>query len=133
MNLNCHRILFVDDDPDDLEFYGESMKTIDPSLVIHEARSGVMALQYLDEAKKNKSLPSLIVLDVNMPLMGGKETLAAIKKDKGLVHIPVVIFSTASTPHEKEYFEDHQVQFFTKPCSLSEMQLIAEKLLDYCS
>ena len=109
------------------------MKMIEPSLVIHEARSGVKALQYLDEAKKNRTLPSLIVLDVNMPLMGGKETLVAIKNDDSLVHIPVVIFSTASTPHEKEFFEEHQVEFFTKPCSLSEMQLIAEKLLNYCS
>jgi CheY-like chemotaxis protein len=127
-----HTILLIDDDPDDLEFYGESIRTVKPALVIKEARSGQKALEYLGYAKKTNSLPCLIVLDVNMPVMSGRETLLEIKKDKDLLTIPIVIFSTASAPREKEYFANYEIEFFTKPCSLSEMQLIAHQLLRYC-
>jgi CheY-like chemotaxis protein len=126
-------ILFVDDDPDDLEFYGESMRNIHADISIREARSGLKALEYLALAKQHRQLPCLIVLDVNMPNMGGKETLLEIKKDNELQNIPVVIFSTASNPREKEYFTDFQVDFYTKPCTFSEMQDIAKKLLSYCA
>ncbi len=125
-------ILFVDDDPDDLEFYGESMRNIHPTVIIEEARSGLKAMEYLHVAKEKKLLPCLIVLDVNMPVMGGKETLLEIKKDRLLTHIPIVIFSTASHPREKAYFNDFNVDFYTKPSTFSEMQLIAHKLMSYC-
>ena len=126
------KILFIDDDPDDLEMYSESMRNADASVIIEEASSGIDALEYLNKAKVYNNLPSLIVLDINMPVMGGKETLVEIKKDKVLQNIPVVIFSTASSPREKEYFEDYNVDFFTKPCSFSEMKEVAQKLLSYC-
>lgn len=132
MNLLSNTILLVDDDPDDLEFYGESMRHVKPSLVIREANSGIKALEYLNKAKSEHALPCLIILDVNMPMMSGRETLLEIKKDKDLVSIPIVIFSTASSPREKQYFTDYEIEFFTKPCSLSEMQLLARKLLRYC-
>jgi CheY-like chemotaxis protein len=127
------KILFIDDDPDDLEMYSESMRNADASVIIEEANSGIEALEYLRKAKVYNSLPTLIVLDVNMPMMGGKETLEEIKKDKDLQNIPIVIFSTASSPKEKECFEDYNVDFYTKPCSFSEMKEVAEKLLSYCA
>jgi CheY-like chemotaxis protein len=133
MHLLKNTILFVDDDPDDLEFYGESLRTVEPSIRIAEARTGNHAMEYLKKAKEDKVLPCLIVLDVNMPRMGGKETLEEIKKDEDLLSIPVVIFSTASSPEEKEYFENHQVKFLTKPCSYSEMEVVAKLLLSYCA
>ena len=132
MRFLSNKILFVDDDPDDLEFYGESMRQVQPDLIIEECRSGMKALEYLLNAKTNGGLPCLIVLDVNMPVMSGKETLLAIKKDPDLFNIPVVIFSTTSSPREKEYFSEYEVEFFTKPCSFSEMEIIAKKLLSYC-
>ncbi|MFL5772479.1 MAG: response regulator [Flavisolibacter sp.] len=126
-------ILFVDDDPDDLEFYGESMMNAHAGLLIREARSGILALEYLRKAKEADELPCLIVLDVNMPVMSGKDTLLEIKKDKVLAEIPVVIFSTASNPREKEYFNEHEVAFFTKPCTFSEMESMTKQLLNYCA
>jgi CheY-like chemotaxis protein len=126
-------ILFVDDDPDDLEFYGESMRAENPGLWIREARSGLQAMEYLRLAKEAGELPCLIVLDVNMPIMSGKDTLMEIRKDKVLDDIPVVIFSTASNPREKEYFNNHEVDFYTKPCTISEMQSVAKQLLNYCA
>jgi CheY-like chemotaxis protein len=133
MQILKNKILFVDDDPDDLEFYGEGMRAADPEMSIDEVRSGIQALDYLDRARRSNSLPCLIVLDVNMPLMSGKETLQQIKKDKDLADIPVVIFSTASNPKEKESFEDYEVAFFTKPSSFFEMQVVAKQLLGFAS
>jgi CheY-like chemotaxis protein len=132
MEIIHNKILFVDDDPDDLEFYGESMKVVDPGLQVAEARSGMKALEYLEQMKQQNALPSLIILDINMPVMSGKETLVHIRQDEELSSIPVVIFSTASNPNEKHFFEGHEVEFFTKPCTLAEMQQVAKKLLSYC-
>jgi CheY-like chemotaxis protein len=126
------KILFVDDDPDDLEFYGESMLKVLPELQIVEMPNGIKALEYLRQINDKILLPCLIVLDVNMPLMSGKETLSEIRKIHGLESIPVVIFSTASNPAEKDFFKKFEVEFFTKPSSFSEMQVIAQKLVGYC-
>jgi CheY-like chemotaxis protein len=133
MNQSTLKILFVDDDPDDLEFYGEGIRNIDPEVSIIEARSGLKALEYLHQAKQEGDLPSLIVLDINMPVMSGKETLLEIKKDEALATIPIVIFSTASSPKEKQTFEAFEVSYFTKPSCFSDMQMIARKLLSHSS
>jgi len=125
-------ILLIDDDPDDLEFYGESIRLVQPALVIEEASSGIKALEYLARAKRRNRLPCLIVLDVNMPVMSGRETLLAIRRDKDLHSIPIVIFSTASSQREKEYFADFEIEFFTKPSSMSEMEVIARQFLRFC-
>lgn len=132
MNPQTNTILLIDDDPDDREFYGESIRTALPALTIEEACSGIKALEYLGRAKETKALPCLIVLDVNMPMMSGRETLMEIKKDRDLYTIPIVIFSTASSPREKEYFADLEIEFFTKPSSLAEMERIALELRRYC-
>lgn len=132
MNM-AHKILFIDDDPDDLEFYTDSLRQVDPRIQVDEARTGITALEYLSKAKSANSLPCLIVLDINMPRMGGRETLEEIRKDDILEHIPIVIFSTAGSPKEREYFEGYNVAYFTKPNSFTEMKLIAEKLLRYCA
>ncbi len=103
MNPQTNTILLIDDDPDDLEFYGDSIRTALPALTIEEVRSGIKALEYLGLAKEKRALPCLIVLDVNMPIMSGRETLMEIKKDKDLYTIPIVIFSTASSPSREAW------------------------------
>lgn len=123
-----HSVLFIDDDPDDLEFYGECFLNVYPHIHVEEARNGLRAMEYLRQAKKNRQLPNLIVLDINMPLLGGRETLQEIKDDEELASIPVVIFSTASSPAEKAYFEQRGVQYFIKPSSLADMQRLAKQI-----
>jgi CheY-like chemotaxis protein len=128
-----HRIvLCVDDDPDDQILVKETIKELNPSLEVASALNGVEALQYLDGAKERGELPSLVILDINMPLMDGKQTLTLIKKDPALSGLPVVMFTTSSSPLDKLFCEKHGVKFVTKPIKQVELYETVKLLLSFC-
>ena len=87
-------VLLIDDDPDDLELLQEALRSIDQRHELLEARDGEEGLTRLHALKNKDELPCLIVLDLNMPKMDGKQTFMAIKSDQQLARIPVVIFSS---------------------------------------
>jgi CheY-like chemotaxis protein len=132
MNTIPASILFVDDDPDDLEYYGEAIRKQSPLVSIIEKPDGIQALAYLQQAKADGSLPCLIVMDFNMPLLNGRETFEQIKNDEVLARIPIVIFSTATSHIDEAYFKENGIENFRKPSNGKEMELIAQHLLTYC-
>ena len=71
--------LCVDDDEDDLFFIKEIIHSQGHSFEIKEARNGLDALNFLQESLQKGELPCLIVMDMNMPRMDGKQTIAKIK------------------------------------------------------
>lgn len=93
------KYLIVDDDADDIDFFCEAVHEIFTDAVCSVARDGEEALGLLRQ--KSGPLPDFIFLDMNMPRMDGKACLAELKKDDGLKHIPVVIYSTSSHPRDK--------------------------------
>jgi CheY-like chemotaxis protein len=132
MNTIPAKILFVDDDPDDLEYYGEAIRKQSPGINIEEMHDGVQALTYLKQAKADGSLPCLIVMDFNMPLLNGREVFEQIKNDEVLARVPIVIFSTATSHIDEAYFKENGIENFRKPSNAREMELIAQQLLKYC-
>jgi CheY-like chemotaxis protein len=132
MNTIPAKILFVDDDPDDLEYYGEAIRKQSPMIHIEERPDGIQALEYLRLAKADGKLPCLIVMDFNMPLLNGRETFEQIKNDEVLSRIPIVIFSTATSHIDEAYFKENGIENFRKPSNGKEMELIALQLLKYC-
>jgi CheY-like chemotaxis protein len=132
MNTIPAKILFVDDDPDDLEYYGEAIRKQSPTIHIDERSDGIQALEYLRVAKADGKLPCLIVMDFNMPLLNGRETFEQIKNDEELARIPIVIFSTATSHIDEAYFKENGIENFRKPSNGKEMELIALQLLKYC-
>lgn len=86
------KILLVDDDEDDREFFILVLGNIDPSLICETAENGKIAIQVLE---KNE-LPDIIFLDLNMPVMNGTQFLTQIKQHELFKHIPVIILSTSS-------------------------------------
>lgn len=125
-------VLCVDDDIDDREVVCITIEEIDPSLRVVHAADGVEALGYLSKAKQDNSLPCLVILDINMPRMDGKQTLAEIKKDNQLREVPVVIFSTSNNPEDKMYCERFGVELITKPSTMHTMQNEVKRLLEPC-
>lgn len=131
---NSHKIiLYVDDDADDREMLSSAFKKISPSINVVEAENGLAALKYLDEAKKNGHLPCLIVLDINMPVLDGRQTFHRIREDSFLEKVPVVVFTSSSNPNDKSFFERHGVGLITKPSSISYLRTIAENMIRNCS
>ncbi|HEX8039813.1 MAG TPA: response regulator, partial [Chryseosolibacter sp.] len=74
-------ILYVDDDPEDIEIFHDAVRTVDPSVEYITATSGGEALKFLNTTQ---SLPDYVVLDINMPRMDGKLCLLEIRKDPRL-------------------------------------------------
>lgn len=124
-----HTILCVDDDQDDLHLLQKAIRTIDPIYTIEEAYNGVEALALLAKMKGEGKLPALIVLDINMPKMDGRETFLSIKNDEHLADIPVVILSTSSSVLDRIFFHKKNVEYITKPIHFDTLLSIAEKLL----
>lgn len=110
-------ILLVDDDEDDRDFFLSVLLLIDNSLTCHTASNGSIALAQLTAASE---LPDLIFLDLNMPVMNGKQFLVEVKKHERLKDIPVIILSTSSdqsTINETALLG--AADFLTKPNKLS--------------
>ena len=80
MALNS--ILLIDDDEDDHLYFKDAINSINPCLTIDTATNGKDAF---DRLKESKTLPDIIFLDLNMPVMNGYEFLVYIKKGKKIV------------------------------------------------
>ncbi len=125
-------VLCVDDDADDREMISNTIYEIDPSFKVVHAKNGIEAIEYLSKAKVAGDLPCLVILDLNMPKMDGRKTLAEIKKDEQLSILPVVVLSTSSSPVDKLYCGNYGVEFIAKPTDLLAIHYEIKKLLRYC-
>lgn len=125
-------VLCVDDDLDDRMVICEAIKDADPSLDIVQAQNGLEANQFLQQAKATGHFPCLVILDINMPLMDGKEALKEIKKDEILKTLPVVFFSTSSNPRDRSFSTEYGVEFVTKPANYHSIVTTIKELIARC-
>lgn len=95
------KILMIDDDDEDRMLMQDTFVEIGAPSVAHYEESGEKALSYLDALSKNE-LPSVIVLDLNMPRLNGTQVLRLLKSDERLKNITVIIYSTSVNYIEKE-------------------------------
>ena len=91
-------VLLVDDDNDDVELFKDAIHELSPDIVCWFAKDGEQGLKLLRE--ELLVLPDYIFLDVNMPVMDGRECLSNIKNDSRLRGIPVFMYSTTSNDKE---------------------------------
>jgi CheY-like chemotaxis protein len=117
MSNTIHKsiILYVDDDNDDCLFLRTSLEDAGNKADLICATDGEEAVQYLNSVEP-ESLPSLIVLDLNMPRWDGRKTLGYLKSQPHLATIPVIILSTSENSNEKEACEKMgAISYFQKP------------------
>lgn len=113
-------ILIVDDDAEDREFFKEALTEINPAIRCYAAKDGKDALQQLNQELVIP--PDYIFLDINMPLMNGRDCLIEIKKSTRLRHTPVVMYSTTSDTDEiKSYYALGAHDFLIKPSSFKKL------------
>lgn len=93
--MNYTSLLLVDDDADDRLLFNEALREINLPVSFEAATDGIDALRKLG---KNNNTPQLIFLDLNMPIMHGFECLKRIKANVAFQKIPVIIFTTSSSP-----------------------------------
>lgn len=128
-----HHILWADDDTDDLMLMREALSGIDHCHKIVEATNGREVLDYLNSLEHSDLYPCLIILDMNMPVLNGRETLAILKSEEKFNSIPVVIFTTSSSELDRMFCKRFGVEMFTKPDDFTGHQQTIEKLLNFCS
>jgi CheY-like chemotaxis protein len=92
-----YNLLWIENDPGDIRLFSEYFKTLESSWNLEIVRDGRKALRALEKAKKT---PDLIVLDLNVPKIGGMDLLMLIKACHGWQHIPVVIFSDSMSARD---------------------------------
>jgi CheY-like chemotaxis protein len=130
--LNRKPLIFiVDDDEDDLYFIKSAISNTIPESIIKSFLNGKQLLDHLNKLKN--VLPSFILLDLNMPVLNGKETLRQIRQNNMMSDMPVVIFSTSNNAKEKSLcFEYGASNYFCKPACIDDYNDIVLKLkLEY--
>jgi len=125
-------ILYADDDTDDRSWVSEACKILNCSLNINFVENGRQVIDYLKSQVTR--LPSLIVLDLNMPEMDGRQTLQYLKSNPDYKEIPVAIVSTSGNKIDKEVCKRLGASLYiTKPNVHAEWQSIIRQLEPFVS
>lgn len=116
-------ILLVEDNPGDIILTKEAFAEAKIKNNIHIARDGEEALLYLNRHKGYEQAvkPDLILLDLNLPKIDGREVLDNIKSDESLCHIPVVVLTSSESEQDiLETYELHANSYVVKPINLEQ-------------
>ncbi|HJW16501.1 MAG TPA: response regulator [Flavisolibacter sp.] len=124
-------ILHVDDDEDDLLVFKEALASADPGIKLFQVQRIHDAAQFIELVKQTD--PCLIVIDLNMPGIGGKELLPLLKNDPTTNKLPVVAFTTSALPSDKDYCACFGVACVTKPLYFEQMIDSIKELVGYCA
>lgn len=127
-------LLLVEDSPGDVRLTVDAFSRADPGIQIHVASDGVEALSFLEQkgVHKDAPRPDLILLDLNMPRMGGHGVLAHIKADDGLKSIPTVILTTSVAAID--IAESYRLQancYLSKPVELDEFESLVASINEF--
>lgn len=113
-------VLLVEDNDDDVVLTKRAFKQIEHNIAVTHVENGVECLKLLeDRCATKKQLPDLMLLDLNMPLMSGREVMEVISGDHRLNTMPVVALSTSTS--EQEIREMYRLQcrlYLSKPVDL---------------
>ena len=114
MKVTCKSIMLVEDDQVDTMTVRRALKELHVTNPLQHVENGEEALNFLRNPANSQ--PCLILLDLNMPIMGGLEFLQIAKKDEALKGIPVVVLTTSEEQEDKvESFQLGVAGYMRKP------------------
>jgi CheY-like chemotaxis protein len=128
------RILVVDDDDADALMIEEALLESDLPATVNRVSDGREALDYLRRtgAHPDAVRPDLILLDLNMPRMDGRQTLAEVKADPALKAIPVVVLTTSgAVPDVLASYQYRANAYVTKPLNLDDFEAAVRRIKSF--
>jgi CheY-like chemotaxis protein len=128
------RVLLVEDSEGDVILTQKSFERAQPAVELVRVENGEECMKYLRQQGKyaGAQRPDLILLDINMPVMDGREVLAEIHRDAALRQIPRVVLTTSSA--ERDVTEMYGLccnSYITKPVDYAQFQKIIQNLASY--
>ncbi len=126
-------VLLVEDNPADVRLLEESFRDVNPLIHLHVVADGVEAMAFLLQKGTyvNAPRPDLILLDLNLPKMDGREVLAHIKLDPGLKTIPTVIMTSSEAEADiTKSYELHANSYLTKPMQFETFRTLVKSIND---
>lgn len=127
-------ILLVEDDPDHVDLTRIALQTARVPFGLDVVMDGTEALQYLRREGPFRSVrpPDLILLDLNLPKVDGREVLRTIKDDPVLRRIPVIVLTTSSDHVDIDAaYQSHANSFITKPTDFDDFLHAIETMHEY--
>ncbi len=127
-------ILLVEDDDDDVRLITKTLKSDPFRSTLHRVRDGVEAMQYLrcERPFLDAIWPDLVLLDLNMPRMDGREVLKECGQDENLKSIPIVVFTSSNDERDiLESYNHYANSYVSKPVDLIQFRDVLAALSDY--
>jgi CheY-like chemotaxis protein len=127
-------VLLVEDSPGDVRLTQEAFRDATSAVQLHVASDGVEAMAFLrhEGMHTGSPRPDLILLDLNLPKMDGRQVLAHIKDDESLKLIPTVILTTSEA--ESDIVMSYQLQancYLSKPVQLDAFEVLVKNINDF--
>jgi CheY-like chemotaxis protein len=120
-------IIYADDDPEDRELFSDALKEVRPEVKLVLASHGKEVINFLQSASE---LPDYIFLDINMPVMGGKDCLRKLKEIDEVREIPVIMYTTTSNKDElKKYIDMGAHDYVVKDASFQGIKNSLRKVI----
>jgi len=127
-------ILLVEDNDNDVELSREGFRMSKLVVDLHHVKDGEECMAFLRKkaAYAAAPTPDIILLDLNMPRMDGREVLTEISRDENLRHLPVVILTTSQ--EEREILKMYQLRcssYIVKPVDFDQFLRVIQSFSDY--
>jgi len=128
------QVLLIEDNPSDILWTQRAFREADPSIRLHVTSDGVDAMAFLQRqgVHGRAPRPDLILLDLSLPKLDGREVLALIKLDDNLKSIPTMILTSSEA--DEDIAQCHQLQanaYLTKPESLEAYDSLLKKMITF--
>jgi two-component system, chemotaxis family, response regulator Rcp1 len=127
-------LLLIEDSPGDVRLTKEALRAADASVDLHVVEDGVAAMAFLtrEGVYANAPRPDLILLDLNLPKMDGREVLGHIKKDGNLKTIPTIVLTTSDS--EADILISYKLNancYLSKPGELGGFERLVKGVIDF--
>jgi chemotaxis family two-component system response regulator Rcp1 len=125
------QVLLVEDSPGDVRLTREAFRDASPPINLNVATDGVEAVAFLkrEGAHAGAPRPDIILLDLNLPKMDGREVLAFIKEDEGLKTIPTIILTTSDAEADiVKTYQLHANCYLNKPVQLDAFESLVKAI-----